>query len=53
MTALEHGMRAFWRAKHIQANPYDYMTEGWKEWRRGYLMADQKPWTAYDYNSNR
>lgn len=53
MSAFEHGSNAFYRAKHIQANPYDYMTEGWREWRRGYLLANQRSWTSYDYNSSR
>jgi hypothetical protein len=54
MTAYIYGARAFLRGKHLQANPFDYMTEGWKEWRNGYISAVQRPaWTSYDYNSAR
>jgi hypothetical protein len=53
MTVYEHGANAFYRAKHLQANPFDYMTPQWQEWRAGYLAANQRPWTFYDYNSAR
>jgi hypothetical protein len=53
MSAYEHGARAFIRGKHIQANPYDFGTEAWREWRTGYLYSNQPSWASYDYNSSR
>jgi hypothetical protein len=53
MSAYEHGMRAFFRAKHLQANPFDTGTPDWNEWRRGYFAGNQRPMTAYDYNNAR
>jgi hypothetical protein len=53
MSAYEHGARAFWRAKHMQANPFDTGTDEWRQWRAGYFAANQRHWTAYDYNGSR
>lgn len=53
MSAYEHGARAFWRGKHLQANPFDYMSQEWREWRTGWCYAGQPKWTAYDYNGRR
>jgi hypothetical protein len=54
MTAFEHGARAFKRGKHLQANPFDFGTTEWREWRTGYIYGNQTPaWTSYDYNTAR
>lgn len=53
MSAYQHGINAWRRRKHVQANPYDYMTDAWREWRLGYYSLVNAPWTSYDYNSSR